>query len=488
MPLSSVILIIICAFMFAPLFFAEIARGKALPVGENFFLQSRTLRIFPMYATVLATWMSAFAFMGGISYFYDQGPIYMTTIGWDALFALLFYVIGRRIWYYGKVNGYTTATDFFHDIYGSRKLDVIVTVMSFVFTTLYLELQLVGGVLLIQVATEGYISWQVGGLLFFAILVIYLWAGGLRTVALADTFYMVFIIVTILASGLFLMRFAGGTEHVFEEVMKKGIEYVTLDNSKRSILWISLFIIVPVGAFMGPQMWIRNYAAKEERNFEILPLLLCLTFIICVGTFFAGNAGLVLVPEMENNDALIATMLLKYANPIFCTLIFLGITATIFSTANSQIHAMSTMYTVDIHKRYISKNLPERSIVSVAKWSVLFISAIAYMILLIIPQNLFDMGTLALGGLSQLIIPVIGALFWKNATGKGAISGLLTGELLFIALAFFSPLDNSFSGVIALLANGIVFVAASLLMGSEKETSEKVMEYRSRFIHTQSKP
>lgn len=116
---------------------------------------------------------------------------------------------------------------------------------------------------------------------------------------------------------------------------------------------------------------------------------------------------------MENTDALIATLMLKYANPIFCTLIFLGIAATIFSTANSQIHAMSTMFTVDIYKRFFSKNLPERSIVSVAKWSVLFISAIAYLILLVIPQSIFDMGTLALGGLSQLIVPVVGALLEK---------------------------------------------------------------------------
>ncbi len=485
MPLSSVILLITCAFMFAPLFFAEIARVKALPTGENFFLQSRTLGIFPMYATVFATWMSAFAFMGGISYFYEQGPIYMTTVGWDALFALLFYVVGRRIWFYGKINGHITATDFFQDIYGSEKLNILVTIISFIFTTLYLELQLVGGLLLIEVATKGYISWQVSGLLFFVILVIYLWAGGLRAVTMADAFYAMFIIVTILASGLFLMRFAGGTEYVFQEVMKKGMAYVTLNSSGRSILWICLFIIVPVGAFMGPQMWIRNHAAKEERNFEILPLLLCLSSIICVGTFFAGNAGLVLEPDMENTDALIATLMLKYANPIFCTLIFLGIAATIFSTANSQIHAMSTMFTVDIYKRFFSKNLPERSIVSVAKWSVLFISAIAYLILLVIPQSIFDMGTLALGGLSQLIVPVVGALFWKNSTGKGAIWGLFLGELIFLFLVFFSPLNNSYCGVIGLAVNGIAFITASIALQPEQETKDKIIEYRKLFLNTQ---
>lgn len=487
MPTGSIVLLVVCAFMFAPLFLAEFARVRALPTGENFFLQSRTMSIFPMYATVFATWMSAFAFMGAISYFYEQGPIYMTTIGWDALFALLFYVLGRRIWYYGKINGYTTATDFFHDIYDSKVLDIIVTAVSFIFTTLYLELQLVGGLLLIQVATEGYISWQISGLFFFIILVIYLWAGGLRAVALADTFYMVFIIVTILACGFFFMEFAGGIENVFEGVMEKGREYVTLGSPNRSILWICLFIIVPVGAFMGPQMWIRNYAAREERNFEVLPLLLCLTSIVCIGTFFTGNAGLVLEPEMENTEALVAIMLLKYATPIFSALIFLGIAATIFSTANSQIHAMSTMYTVDIHMKYIDKNMPERSVVTVAKWSVLFISVIAYLILLVIPQSIFDIGTLAMGGLSQLVVPVIGALFWRRSTGKGAICGLLVSQVVFFFLVFYSLLDNSVCGVIALIFNGVVFVICSLLLGEEQETEEKIVEYRKHFQNVHHK-
>ena len=46
----------------------------------DFILQGKKLGMFPMYATVFATWMSAFAFMGGIAYFFEKGPIYMTTV------------------------------------------------------------------------------------------------------------------------------------------------------------------------------------------------------------------------------------------------------------------------------------------------------------------------------------------------------------------------------------------------------------------------
>ncbi|MEG0391686.1 MAG: sodium:solute symporter family protein [Anaerovoracaceae bacterium] len=478
---NPLILLMICSFMFVPLFLAEIAGKKVLPTGSSFFLQSRKMGVLPMYATVFATWMSAFAFMGAIAYFYEEGPIYMTTVGWDALFALLFYLLGRRIWFYGKQHNYITATDFFSDIYGSKTLNLLVTGISFVFTILYLQVQMVGGLFLIEVATGGFISWKASGLIFFLVLVVYLWAGGLRAVTFADAFYAVLIIVTILASGFFLIQVAGGIEVVFDRLVEENLQAVVLSGGGRIGLWICMFLVVPMGAFMGPQMWIRNYAAKEERNFELLPLLLCISSIVCIGTLFAGNAGMILKPGGGAADTLIAELMLENANPIFCTFIFLGIAAAIFSTANSQIHAMSVMYAIDIHKRYINKKLPEKSLVPVAKWALLFISAIAYLMLLLIPKNIFDMGILALSGLAQLIVPVIGGLFFSRSKGKAAICGLIFGTLSFFALVIFSPLDTSISAVLALGLNGLTFVLLSFLLPQEPNTKRKIIQYKQNF-------
>lgn len=58
--------------------------------------------------------MSIFAFIGAIAYFYEQGPIYMTTVGWDALGLPYFLaLLGRRIWHYGKVHNYMSTDRFF---------------------------------------------------------------------------------------------------------------------------------------------------------------------------------------------------------------------------------------------------------------------------------------------------------------------------------------------------------------------------------------
>lgn len=84
------------------------------------------------------------------------------------------------------------------------------------------------------------------------------------------------------------------------------------EGRHRVVLWISLFFIVPIGAFMGPQIWIRNYAAESERNFNVIPWLLCLSSIICVGTLFAGSSALVLTDHVDNPDSILLTLLHQY--------------------------------------------------------------------------------------------------------------------------------------------------------------------------------
>lgn len=478
---NAITLLTICAFAFIPLLLGEIAGNRAVLTSEDFILQSRNLKIFPMYATVFATWMSAFAFMGAIAYFYEQGPIYMTTIGWDALFALLFILIGRRLWHYGKAHKYMTPVDFFNDIYDSRALNIIVTVISIVCTMLYLQVQIIGGILVMNIATGGMISWYIGGVIFFSILVIYLWAGGLRAVAMTDVFYGILIVTAILSSGLFLMKTAGGMDFVFHKLVDLDTSNVSMsipEDENRITMWVSLFIVVPVGAFMGPQMWIRNYASSSSKNFNILPWLLCLSSIVCIGTLFAGSAGVVLSEDVSNPDAILVQLMMKYANPYFYIFIVVGVFATIFSTANSQVHALASIFSVDVYKRYFNHNASDRKVVAVAKWAVIFVSGISYIFIIIVPQSIFDLAIMALGGTAQLIVPVVGALFWKRSSAKAAIWGMVVGELVFFTSLFAKAGESSICAIVGIIINVFIFISVALNDKPRIKIYKKIEAYR----------
>ncbi len=481
---NALTLMMICVFAFVPLLLGELARNRSLPTSEDFILQGRKMKILPMYATVFATWMSAFVFIGGMAYFHEQGPVYMTTVGWDALFAVLFIGVGKRLWYYGKTYNYYTPTDFFDDIYDSGVLNLTVTAISVICTMVYLQVQIVGGLLAMEITTDGVISSYVGGVIFFAILVIYLWAGGLRAVAWTDAFYGILIIVTVISSGIFLMKTAGGSENVFRALIDADPSYVSMrgdEGAERTAMWLSLFIIVPVGAFMGPQMWIRNYAAESEKNFYMLPWLLTLASIMCVGILFAGSASVVLARDEWDPNSAFFRIIMEHSPFFFRGFVIVGVFAAIFSTANSQVHALSAVYTMDIHKRYINRNAPDRKLVSTAKWATLAISAVSYSLIIVVPGSVLDLGIIAMGGMAQLFIPVAGALFWKRSTARAAVGGIITGEAIFLVSMMLSGGDGSLCAMAGMTANLFIFITVAVVDKPRITVYKKIETYRKEY-------
>lgn len=484
MTASTPVLMIVFVFAFIPLIFAEIARNKSVPTIEDFFVQGRRMPTFMLFFTVYATWMSAFAFLGASGYFYEMGPVYMTAFGWDVLFGLLFMLVGRRIWYYGRVNHYITPTDFFADIYGFKPLNIIVTIVMILFTIPYLQIQLSGGAYIIEIASNGLIPWRISGLIFYLIIIIYLWAGGLRAVAMTDIFYGICLFLSMLFIGYFLIQKAGGMEYVFRTITEMDVRYVTLPGPKGNagaLLWISMFITVPVGALMGPPMWIRFYAAEKKKSFDIIPLLICLTAIQCLGTLFAGSAGIVMAPGIKQTDSIIPVMLWEHGDMILSALLFCGVASAALSTANSQIHAVAAVYTIDIHKKYINKTASEKKLVSIGKWAVLIISASAYILLLNNPVMIIYTGTIGMSGTAQVFVPAVGALFWNRSNGKAAALGVAAGILILTAVALATDLNISYCAVIALAANAAVFIVGSLKLRPDAKTRERIVKYKNAY-------
>ena len=484
MQASTPVLMIVFIFTFVPLIFAELARNKSVPTIEDFFLQSRKMPAVMLLFTVYSTWMSAFAFLGAGGYFYEMGPVYMTAIAWDALFGILFMYVGKRVWFYGRENGYITPTDFFQDIYGYKPLSLIVTAVMIIFTIPYLQIQLSGGAYIIEIASNGMIPWRVSGLIFYLIIIIYLWAGGLRAVALTDIFYGACLFLSMIFIGFFLINKAGGIEYVFETITEMNENNVVLPGPKGNagaLLWISMFVTVPIGALMGPPMWIRFYAAQNKAVFNLIPLFITIAAIQCVGTMFAGSAGILLIPDAYQSDAVIPIMLLKYGDQVLCAFLFCGVASAALSTANSQIHAVAAIYTIDVHKRYINKDISEKKLASVGKWAVLVISASAYILLLNNPVMIINTGTIGMSGTAQIFIPVVGALFWKQSNGKAAACGIIAGILVLSLTFAFSNFSISYCAVIALLVNVSIFTGGSLILKVDLKTREKIVLYRNRY-------
>jgi Na+/proline symporter len=478
---NVIALCVIGFFMIFPLVIGFTAKGKSSGSAEDYFIQSRGMGGIAVFFSVAATWWSAFAFLGSNGYFYTSGPLYWTAIAWNIFFGIMYFGVGKKIWYMGKLNGYITAADFFKHQYGSNPLGVLIAIIMIVGTVPYLQVQLSGGAYLIQVASGNLIPMAVAALLFYVVIIIYVWAGGIRAIAWCDIFYGVLLFFGMVFAGFYVASLVGGPTEMFHQVEQAFPGHTKLAPGMQ-MAWLSMFIITPVGSFMGPQIWARFYAVKSARTFDIMPFLLAFAAIAYVGSMLTGNAGKLLYPDVNtlinaNADYILPTVLFNYAPFVIGSVLMACGAAAAMSTANAQVLALSTVYTMDFHRRYINKNMTENKTVWIGRIAILIFSAIAYFMCLFIPGLLVSIGLVTLGFTAQVMVPTCGALFWKRSTVAGAFCGVIVGGGLnaLCGLGIMAPpaLFTGATGLFAFLCNVVVFIVVSLFT---KPRPQKLME------------
>ena len=100
-----------------------------------------------------------------------------------------------------------------------------------------------------------------------------------------------------LTGGLYLSYEAGDISYLFQTVSKIDPSYLTLpgpDGKSGILLWVCMFVMTPIGALMGPQLWIRMYSAVDHKSFKVMPFLLCFTAIAYMGSVLTGYSGILL--------------------------------------------------------------------------------------------------------------------------------------------------------------------------------------------------
>ncbi|GAK07995.1 sodium:solute symporter family protein [Geomicrobium sp. JCM 19038] len=460
--------VIILLFMIIPLIVGVLAATKSDNTSDDYFIQGRNMGSITTFFTVSATWWSAFAFLGSNASLYSEGPVYLTAIGWNILFGILYFVVGKRVWYLGKKFNYVTPSDLLGDFYDSEKIRVVVGIVVVVFTIPYLQIQLTGGAYLIEIASGGYIPFWLAALMFYIVILIYVWVGGIRAIAWTDIIYGAILLFGLLYAGLYLSNVVGGPIAMFEQMQAQYPEHMVLpgpDGNAGYGMWISLCFITAIGALMGPQMWLRMYSVKNGTIFNLMPFLISIIAICYAGSLLVSWTGVLVMPGVENPDQILPLLLMEYAPFIIAALILAAGASAAMSTANSQIHAVSTVMTKDFYQRYKNPDASHAKLMRIGRYYLLVFSAIAYVLALFAPGLLVTVGLIAFGGTAQLIVPTLGALFWKRSTATGALTGMISGLFVMMILQF-TPLPLPFglsSSMYGLFVNVLLFVVVSLL-------------------------
>ena len=163
------------------------------------------LGIFVLTLTFSATYHSAYAFMGAGGFVYTNGIGWWVNGLWTVLPGVLFWLWGRRLWFMGKKYGYMSVSDYAADVYRSNGVGILVTAITMVFTIPYVAMQAIGCSYIFTAISGGKLSYTVGAVLFFVIMIILVWLGGMKGVAITDAAQGVFMFVGLLGGSLWVI-------------------------------------------------------------------------------------------------------------------------------------------------------------------------------------------------------------------------------------------------------------------------------------------
>lgn len=455
---------------------------------ESFALADRAVGWFTGFFSIIATQNSALAMLGFAAFYYTYGLSALSAIlVGGAFFAIagVFRLIGPKIWKLGRETGHITPSDTLRDYYDSDIMGYITSFGLLVALVPYLSLQFTGLGIVISLGTGGLIPFSIGVIAIGAVIIIYTWLGGMKSVAWVDTMQGIFILIGTFGAGIVLITTVGeGPEIAINTLISQSPDFMNVPaNSPPFNSWVAILtfsLLVMVGLGLAPHMWIRFHYFEDIKNVKYLPVIYPgLSWFIHIGVLLAVLVGVTAIPNAPP-DQFIPLMFRRFFPTIIFAIIMSAILAAIMSSASSMCHVIGVMVTQDFVIP-LRPNWSESRRLVIAR-SVMVISVVSSIALtlgdvFLIVESGAAAGSLIISIIGPQIIPIFAS--WRWVTKEGAIVGSLSGgvtALLFITQILPSPL-GFYPGTFGFVVNIFAFALGSMVT-STKPAESTVSRWR----------
>ena len=470
-----------------------IVANKKLTVDlEDFLLYGRKAGFIVLYLTVVATYHSAFAFLGSGGFFYTHGIGFWDAGSWTVLVGGITYVLGSRIWALGKRFRYVTPADMLADFYESEAVRVVTAVVSVVFTILYIQVQAQGLGYILSVASGDRISVRLGTLILLVVAAGYLMAGGLRAVYWTDVVQGVWMYIAVWVGALVLAyKLFGGPLNLWRRVAVERPDLLTVPGPQGFFgpgMWFGMMVVLSFGIVFQPHIMIRYYTAASARTIKLLgattPIFLMTLYIPAA---LVGLGGALVMPGLANPDRIFPELLFTYAPAWLTGIILAGATAAAMSTLDSILHSNMTVLIRDVYQRYVTTSAPASHYILVGRLIVVALLAVGYMLSVNTFQFLVVLVALSGAGALQLMPAILGVCFPTRRvfTRHGVLAGIGAGlSVLYVTLIEVPHPLGLHGGVWSVVANfAVTIIVSRFTTPPSAETVERIHGEVERFVY-----
>ncbi len=447
------ILVGVCLTYVILLFVIAFAAERRARLGRVGWLRSPLV-----YTLSLSIYCTAWTFYGAVGYAARSGLEFVTIYLGPTIVFIGWWVILRKLVRIGRAQRVTSIADLISSRFGkSNLLGVVVTVIAVVGATPYIALQLQSVTLSFGVFASGTPEgwslpdgngtalWLAGGLAVFTILF------GTRNldanerhhgVVMAIAVEAVVKLVALLTVGIFAVwGVADGLSDVAARIDASPIADWPLMPGR----WIGLTFLAGAAVLTLPRMFqVMVVENADERHLATaswafpLYLMLMSLFVVPIAVI-----GLSVLPDGSNPDLFVLTLPLSQGHEKLAMLAFLGG----FSSATSMVIvaaiALATMVSnhvvtplwLSLRQGGVRAPGDVRGLVLMSRrLSIVGILALGYGYYRLSGGSaaLAAIGLISFAGVAQILPAMLGGIFWRGATGRGAALGLVVGFLVWL--------------------------------------------------------
>jgi len=486
-------IVVIAIYLGLLLGLAHFAKTLFRGTSKDYFVASHSIGPFMLLMSVFGTTMTAFALVGSTGKAFERG---IGTYGLMAsssglIHAACFLLIGMKLWAIGKRYGYVTQIQYFRARFESKSFGYLLFPILVLLVIPYLLIGIIGaaktiyGVTVAKVTPGGDIPgafpdlFQNGavppwltGIIICGVVLTYIFAGGSRAAAWANTFQtIVFMVMGVLAFYLISDKL-GGVAAAMEKANDAHKVRTVEGEVGFSKLTFLTYMFIPLSVGMFPHLFQHWLTAKSAKSFKLTvvahPICIAIVWVPCVliGVWATSIPALNGAPA----GAVLAKMVAVLVHdPIIVGLVTAGILAAIMSSLDSQFLCLGTMFTNDIVLHNSKKKYTDKQILFMARAFIVAIVVLTYILSLVLyKKNVFDLAIWSFSGFAALTPLVIAALYWKRATKTGAFACVIAvfiSWLSFFAMAGFGGEYFLVGGIVPAAAMWFIG-AAAMIIGS----------------------
>ncbi len=463
-------LLVIVAFVFVSTVVGVIGRGRGTMDVERWSVGGRQFGVVLVWLLMAGEIYTTFTFLGASGWAYSHGGPAFYILAYGTLGYIISFFLLPPVWRMAKRLKLHTQPDFFLARYNSQALAGVAVLIAVVSIVPYLQLQLAGLGMIVEIASAGAITSHVAIVVAFVATCIFVYTSGIRGIAWVAIIKDVAMIVAVVIIGIGLpAMYFGGVGKMFAELMRQHPTHLTFPGATpvMGVRWVvSTVLLTGMGFYCWPHTFASAFSAKDDRTLRRNAIVMPLYQLPILLVFFVGFTALLVMPGLKNPDTALLVLVTRSYPGWFAGFIGGAGAVTAMVPAAMLLLGAATLVAKNLYRPLRRRPVSEQHLMRASRGFMLLIAVAALLLALWSPHELVMLLIFGYDGVAQLFPAIVLGVFARRATVRPVMLGLVAGVLTVIGLIWsgHDPFLGLNAGFVALAVNGAVTLVSMAIL------------------------